>query len=225
MNAAGTIYVADSNNHTIRSITPAGTVTTLAGLAGSPGHVNDTGSAARFSTPTGVAVDAAGTLYVADSGNRAIRKITPAGVVSTLVTLDAFTTPRHIAVTADGTSYVGVKISGFAPRDALLKITPGGSVTTLTEGSAASFTIDGVAVAANGLVYFTDARESTVRVVFSTGDVAITAGLRNSPGSADGEGTDARFREPQGITITPTARRPSPTPATARSDGSHQEVS
>jgi sugar lactone lactonase YvrE len=203
VNGAGTIYVADSNNHTIRSITPAGTVSTFAGLAGSQGYVDNSGSAARFRTPTGVAVDTAGTLYVADSGNHAIRKITPAGVVSTLVILNSSTTPRHIAVAADGTSYVGASISGGAPRDALLKITSAGSVTTVAEGSAASFTIDGVAVTANGLVYFTDARESTVRVAFSNGDVVIVAGLRNSPGSADGNGTAARFRQPQGITVTP----------------------
>ena len=82
----GTIYVADTDNHTIRKVTSAGVVTTLAGLAGFPayGAVDGTGSAARFYYPNGVAVDLAGNLYVADTYDSAIRKVTPAGVVTTL---------------------------------------------------------------------------------------------------------------------------------------------
>jgi len=78
------VYVADYRNHTIRKITPAGEVTTLAGLAASPGSIDATGSAARFTNPHGVAVDGAGNVYVADLGNHLIRKITSAGVVTTL---------------------------------------------------------------------------------------------------------------------------------------------
>ena len=87
MDSAGNVYVADTFNHTIRKITPAGVVSTLAGLAGSIGTANGTGSAARFNYPEGVAVDSAGNLYVADTDNHTIRKITPAGVVSTLAGL------------------------------------------------------------------------------------------------------------------------------------------
>ena len=74
-------------NHTIRKVTPAGVVTTLAGLAGSSGSADGTGSAARFYHPSGVAVDSAGNVYVADCGNHTIRKVTPAGVVTTLAGL------------------------------------------------------------------------------------------------------------------------------------------
>jgi sugar lactone lactonase YvrE len=80
----GTVYVADSSSSTIRKITPAGAVSTFAGLAGNPGSRDGLGSQARFCNPHGVAVDRAGNLYVADTGNDTIRKITTAGMVGTL---------------------------------------------------------------------------------------------------------------------------------------------
>ena len=77
--AAGTVYVADTYNHTIRKITPAGVVSTLAGLAGSAGSADGQGSAARFYAPHGLAVDASGNIYVSDTNNHTIRRITPVG--------------------------------------------------------------------------------------------------------------------------------------------------
>lgn len=80
---AGNLYFADTDNHTIRRYGTDGVLTTVAGSAGVAGSADGAGGEARFNRPTSVAVDAAGNLYVADSGNHAIRKITPAGVVST----------------------------------------------------------------------------------------------------------------------------------------------
>src|ERR1039457_4598175 len=85
--SAGNVYVADTANHTIRQITPGGAVSTLAGLAGVSGSADGTGSAALFNQPQGVAVDGAGNVYVADTGNHTIRQIAPGGVVSTLAGL------------------------------------------------------------------------------------------------------------------------------------------
>ena len=82
--SAGNIYVADTGNSVVRKITPAGVVTTLAGLSTVGGLKDGTGSEAWFNQPRDLAVDTAGNVYVADTGNAAIRKITPAGVVTTM---------------------------------------------------------------------------------------------------------------------------------------------
>lgn len=79
------VYVTDERLHNVRKITPAGVVTTLAGgRTGVPGYADGTGSAAQFNEPGPLAVDDASNVYVADRGNHVIRRITPAGVVSTL---------------------------------------------------------------------------------------------------------------------------------------------
>ena len=93
VDSAGNLYVADTGNHAIRKMTPAGVVTTLVGTAGVRGSVDGVGAAAQFNVPQGIVIDNAGNLYVADTGNNSIRKITPAGVVTTVVgaaTISAF---------------------------------------------------------------------------------------------------------------------------------------
>lgn len=87
LDAAGNLFVADTGNSTIRKVTPDGTVTTFAGAAGQPGSTNGSAAAARFTSPCGVCFDPAGNLYVVDRGNHTVRKITPAGVVTTLAGL------------------------------------------------------------------------------------------------------------------------------------------
>ena len=104
--AAGNLYVTDTFNYVIRKITPAGSVTTLAGIPGTPGFANGPGQSATFAYPQNIAIDADGNLYVTDLLNEAVRKVTPAGVVSTFVGAGFFTQPAGVAVDAAGNVYI-----------------------------------------------------------------------------------------------------------------------
>jgi sugar lactone lactonase YvrE len=143
MDAAGILYVADSTGTTIRRIALDGSVTTLAGSATNFGYADGTGAAARFSGIKGLAIDAAGVLYAADSGNLAIRKITSAGVVSTLTGGPASTgtatepalRPWGVAVAADGTVYVADN-GNYSVRT----VSTTGTVTTVAGAASDNFT-------------------------------------------------------------------------------------
>src|SRR5205085_4667705 len=142
VDAAGNVFVGDTNNHTIRMITPGGVVTTLAGLPGTSGTVDGTGTNARFNQPRGIAVDAAGVLYVADTNNHTIRKIAAGGVVTTLAGLAGtsgntnatgsaarFNSPRGVAVDSAGTTLYVADTNHNRIRQVTL---PGAVVTTLS---------------------------------------------------------------------------------------------
>ena len=137
----GNVFVADTGNDTIREITPAGVVTTLAGQPGTPGSTNNNNpSLATFTHPYGVAVDGNENVYVADTGNGLIRMITAAGVVTTLAgsgafgfangtgTAAVFYNPCGVAVNGNGIVYVADTYN-----NSIRQITPGGVVTTLAD--------------------------------------------------------------------------------------------
>jgi len=217
----GNLYVTDTDNHTIRKITPAGVVTTLAGTAESSGSADGTGADARFSYPVGVAVDGDGNLYVTDRQNHTIRKITPAGVVTTLAGTaessgsadgtgaDArFYYPYGVAVDGDGNLYVT-----DTDNHTIRKITPAGVVTTLAGTAGSSGSADGtgadarfsgpvgVAVDGDGNLYVTDNDNNAIRKITPAGVVTTLAGTAGSYGSADGTGADARFSGPVGVAV------------------------
>jgi sugar lactone lactonase YvrE len=159
LDSAGNVYVANRGNNRIMKIDTSGTVTTFAGNNGS-GLVD--GTTAKFSNPYGLAIDSAGNIYVADSSNNAIRKITPGGVVSTV----AGGTPGY----QDG------------------------------QGTNAKFNFpQGVVVDSYGNIYVADNANNRIRKIDTSGNVSTFAG--GASGYRDGQGTNALFRNPVGIAI------------------------
>jgi len=184
----GTLYVADGgDNNRIRRIGRDGQVATLAGST--EGFRDGAGTAAAFHTPSGLALDRAGNLYVADTGNHAIRRITPQGIVSTLAGTGVaghrdgpasqaqFNGPTGVAVDAQGRVYVADTYN-----DRIRLILPDGHVTTLAggdypgfvdgAGSAARFdTPTALAVDRHGIVWVADLRNNAIRHVNANGQV------------------------------------------------------
>lgn len=209
---SGNLYVADTQNQLIRKVAPNGTVTTLAGSPLQEGSADGVGSAARFNLPTDVAVDLSGNVYVADSYNDRIRKITPDGTVSTLAgsgsygnadgtgTAASFGVPIGVAVDGAGNVYVAEY-----GNNTIRKITPAGVVTTFAGQSGVAGSADGTGTAATfnqpahlvldtaGNLYVTDTGNSTIRKITPTGVVSTVAGTAGQYGSADGTGSAARF--------------------------------
>ncbi|HWL14687.1 MAG TPA: immunoglobulin domain-containing protein [Opitutus sp.] len=187
----GNVYVSDRENSTIRKITAAGVVSTLGGQPGIPGNADGTGAAANFSGPAGLDVDHAGNVYVADQTNRLIRKITPAGTVTTMAGPTDLQGPQDLAVDANGVVWVA---DGAAVR----KVAAGGAVTTVADfgpnGGPGDLTI-----AANGDIYVTDLAYHLIRRVDPAGNVSIIAGAYDQPGAVDGRGASARFSNPRGL--------------------------
>ncbi|MGF7075826.1 DUF6443 domain-containing protein [Mucilaginibacter sp. 3215] len=217
VDVSGNTYVAEGGSHLIRKITPAGVVTTFAG-SGTQGFANGTGTAASFYHPVGLAADASGNIYVADEDNNAIRKITPAGVVTTFAGSGAqgstdgaggsatFYYPCGVAVDGSGNVYVA-----DAFNNKIRKITSAGVVTTLA-GSGTASSIDGtgtgatfnqpfsVVTDASGNVYVTDRVGAKIRKVTPAGVVTTLAGS-GTASFADGTGTAASFNAPTSIGI------------------------
>lgn len=186
--ADGTLYVADEQNNRIRKIAPDGTVTTLAG-SNSRSFADGTGAEAAFNVPCGVDIDHSGNIIVADRGNHAMRKITPAGVTTTIagtpgeggftdgLALEAkFNGIYGVTVASDGSIY----IAEIGPNNAIRKMTPTGELYTiggngtagLVNGSPASATQfrvpTDVAIDSEGRVYIADMENHVIRRLIRT---------------------------------------------------------
>ena len=218
IDASGNIYVADWLNSLVRKITPVGLVSTLAGNIVA-GNLNGTGTTASFNNPTDVAIDnLTGNIYVADYNNQVIRKITPAGVVSTFAgngsqtsmdgngTNASFNYPSGIVVDGSGNLFVTDKAGAV-----IRKITPAGVVTTIAgsgfqafndgTGSAASFYHPtSIAIDANNNLFVADYLNNRIRKITPSGVVSTLAGS-GTTGRADGTGTSASFYGPTGLCV------------------------
>jgi sugar lactone lactonase YvrE len=188
LDAAGNVYVADLGNYTIRKITPGGVVTTVAGN-NTLGYANGPGASAMFSIPRDIAIDSKGNLYVSDTGNNVIRKITPDGMVSTFagsgvegatdgVGANAtFIAPAGLAV--DSADNLYVTAADDTEHDIVRKITPDRQVTTVAGGcidgnvtwgpmpvnAACFYNLTGITIDANGAIYLADESNDVIRKI------------------------------------------------------------
>jgi sugar lactone lactonase YvrE len=212
--AAGNTYVTDFGNNVIRKITPAGEVSTVAGS--DAGYFDGPAKTAKFFFPNGSAVDQQGNIYISEEGTSRIRKISPAGAVTTFAgsgtfsfgdgagTAAHFYQPSGIAVDLQGNVFVADQFN-----HKIRKITPSGVVTTLAgstsgsadgTGSAAQFyRPTGVVADGKGNVFVADLFNHKIRKITATGIVTTIAG--STPGFADGPAATAKFAFPAGLAL------------------------
>lgn len=208
IDSSGNIYGAigqTSQAHSVVKITPAGVISVLAGPGGvtKSGYVDGTGSAARFNSPQGSCLDSAGDLFIADTTNNRIRKVTPAGVVTTFAgsgvagntdgtgAAAQFNSPRAICCDSSDNLYV---LDGASGR--IRKITSAAVVTTFY--TAISTDVQSLAVDSSGSIFYPTGNR--IDKITSAGVLSTFAGS-GTAGSANGTGAAATFRSPRGIVI------------------------
>ena len=201
IDGSGNVYVADAFNHSIRRITPSGAITTFAG-SGTPGFADGTGTAAQFNNPVDIDFDAAGDLIVADALNHSIRKITPAGVVTTIAgsgsagssegmgTAAEFNTPYGVASDGSGNIYVAdynnFKIRRISATNVVSTLA--GSIKGFTDGTGSAAQFDGpisLDISTTGNIYVADAFNNVIREITTAGVVTTFAGT-GAVGATDG---------------------------------------
>ena len=221
--SAGNLYIADANGQRVLKVTPAGTITTVAGN-GTYGFSGDGGSAVNASLgyPAGVAVDASGTLYISDSANNRIRRVSPSGTITTYAgtgvagtTGDGgpaanatFNQPRQIAFDSTGNLYI-------TDDRRLRRITPQGTVSTVAGNDSYVTTGDGgpavsaglplpygLAIDAGGNIFVSDAGSNVVRKIDTSGIIQTVAGNLQQAYSGDGgPATSASLNGPRGVAV------------------------
>jgi PKD repeat protein len=225
VDAAGNVYVADQGNHRVRKVTADGVITTVAGT-GERGFSGDDGQAtsARLNDPNGVAVDAAGNIYIADMGNMRVRRVSAAGVITTVAgtgfigssgdggpaTSATLAFPSGVAVDAAGNVYIADQLN-----DRVRKVTATGVIATIAGTGDAGFAGDGgqatsaqlrnpfgVAVDVVGNVYIADRDNHRVRRVDAAGVITSVAGTETFGFSGDGgPATSAQLKFPAGVAV------------------------
>ncbi len=233
-NNAGSVYSTNSVDIAVTtddapsplslSISIGRWISTLAGLGGTSGFVNGTGSAARFRDPWGIAVDSSGNVYVAEGATgvqMAIRKITPAGVVTTLTggtTIGATDGPLGTATfnfmgdlvidaagnlyVAQYTSYIIRKISATGYVSAYAGVAgQGGTIINGATSSARFNSPQGLEIDAAGNLYVADAASHVIQKISTAGIVSTYAGIAEQSGGDDGATSSATFSGPRGLAI------------------------
>jgi sugar lactone lactonase YvrE len=206
LDEGGTLYIADTDNATIRRMDlTTGKVSTLAGTAGVLGVDDGAGTDARFGAPKAITLDGKGALYVIDHGNLSLRKVMLAdGTVSTVVTFPS--APN--GMTRDGDDL----LLSLDDQRIVRVVLDGGTITTVAGAENQSGFVDGAASLARfsrrpagllddgaGVLYVADEGNYALRKITLAGREVTTFAGANSSGSADGTGTEVRFRAPQGV--------------------------
>ncbi len=221
------LYVADTNNHSIRKVTPEGSVLTIAGFTGTTGNANGDGSISSFNFPRSIAIDSSRSLYVAELDSKSIRKIQQSalGKVTVSILPSVGTQVQGLAIgnLVNGSKNIyaalaslGNPKSGLAPASMIgmanssapgqLAATFGsktGEVGSL-DGSADSARFNmpqGVTIDSQGNVYVADTLNSTIRKISPAGEVSTIAGTALTVGATDGPATSALFKRPRGIAV------------------------
>jgi hypothetical protein len=225
IDAAGNLYIADELNSMVRKVTPGGTITTVAGT-GTTAYGGDGGAAtsAELDLPFGVAVDGAGNLYVADTGNQRVRKVTPGGTITTVAGTgtggyngDSITatsaelySPEAVAVDSAGNLYIADN-----GNQRVRKVTSGGTITTVAGTGTAGYNGDniaatsaelnsptGVSVSGAGNLYIADESNSRIRMVTPAGIITTVAGNGTAGYSGDNiAATGAELNNPTGVAL------------------------
>ncbi len=206
LDSAGRLYVADGRSRLVR-FAPDGTATPFAGTA-TPGRADGPALSAQFDAPAGVAVDVSGAVYVADTGNRTLRRIAADGTVSTFAgragetgSVDGpaatarFNAPRGLAFDAAGRLLV-------ADGTAIRRVARDGTVSTLASATAAY----GIAVDTAGSIFVADANLHLIRRLPPDGTDTVVAGASGTRGFVDGPGPTARFAAPWGLALDAAGR-------------------
>lgn len=220
---AGNLYIADSGNHLIRRVSPSGTSASIAGVSGSVGSGDGLGMAAKFSSPSALVVDASGDVFIADTGNHVIRKLTRDGMVSTYAgfagtfgaadgagSASRFNQPGGIAL-----DFQGNLIVVDTWNHTLRRIDREGVVSTIagspgnpghSDGPsivAAFRAPQGIAIGSTGIIYISDTQNHVIRRVALDGVVSTLAGAPGVGGNSDGVGSESRFSRPTGLAFGP----------------------
>jgi uncharacterized protein (TIGR03437 family) len=227
LDAAGNLYIADTGNHRVRKLTPNGTITTVAGN-GYANYNGDGGPATSSSlnSPEDAVVDAAGNIYIADTGNDAIRKVSTTGIITTIAgngnagnsgnfgpaTSALLNFPVGLTVDAKGDVFISDQ-----GNDVVRKIDPTGVITPVAGNGVNGFSGDGqpgqaaalngpagLAVDAVGNLYIADVNNNRIRVLLANGNITTLAGNGGAGFGGDGgSATNAELNGPRGVSVGP----------------------